>query len=222
MSKNIFMALALSAMFMTANAQEQQGFQNQQRQKPTITPEQRAERSAARIAGQLMLNDADAEKFKGVYKNYQLELSEANQKFKKEPKKMEQGEKPQRKQRTEQEIEQDIKNRFARQRAVLDVEEKYYDEFRSVLNPRQIEKVYQMSGKGMKNAAKARKGFGKGKKGFGKGMKGKGMKGKGKMGKGKMGKGMRPQGQGKNGERPDFRMGKPSGKNAQQNVDKNQ
>ena len=135
---------------------------------------------------------------------------------------MEQGEKPQRKQRTEQEIEQDIKNRFARQRAVLDVEEKYYDEFRSVLNPRQIEKVYQMSGKGMKNAAKARKGFGKGKKGFGKGMKGKGMKGKGKMGKGKMGKGMRPQGQGKNGERPDFRMGKPSGKNAQQNVDKNQ
>ena len=159
-----------------------------------------------------MLNDADAEKFKGVYKNYQLELSEANQKFKKEPKKMEQGEKPQRRQRTEQEIEQDIKNRFARQRAVLDVEEKYYDEFRSVLNPRQIEKVYQMSGKGMKNAAKARKGFGKGKKGFGKGMKG----------KGKMGKGMRPQGQGKNGERPDFRMGKPSGKNAQQNVEKNQ
>ncbi len=221
------MALALSAMFMTANAQDQQDFQNQQRQKPTITPEQRAERSAARIAGQLMLNDADAEKFKGVYKNYQLELSEANQKFKKEPKKMEQGEKPQRKQRTEQEIEQDIKNRFARQRAVLDVEEKYYDEFRSVLNPRQIEKVYQMSGKGMKNMAKARKGFGKGKKGLGKGMKGKGKMGKGKMGKGKMGKGkmgkgMRPQGQGKNGERPDFRMGKPSGKNAQQNVEKNQ
>ena len=101
MSKHIFMALALSAMFMTANAQDQQGFQNQQRQKPTITPEQRAERSAARIAGQLMLNDADAEIFKGVYKNYQLELSEANQKFKKEPKKMEQGEKPQRKQRTD-------------------------------------------------------------------------------------------------------------------------
>ena len=126
MSNNIFMALALSAMFMTSNAQDQQDFQNQQRQKPTITPEQRAERSAARIAGQLMLNDADAEKFKGVYKNYQLELSEANQKFKKEPKKMEQGEKTQRRQRTEQEIEQDIKNRFARQRAVLDVEEKTY------------------------------------------------------------------------------------------------
>ena len=201
------MALALSAMFMTANAQDQQNFQNQQRQKPTITPEQRAERSAARIAGQLMLNDADAEKFKGVYKNYQLELSEANQKFKKEPKKMEQGEKPQRKQRTEQEIEQDIKNRFARQRAVLDVEEKYYDEFRSVLNPRQIEKVYQMSGKG--------------KKGFGKGMKGKGKMGKGKQGKG-MRQGMRPQAKGQNGARPDFRMGKPSGKNAQQNVEKNQ
>ena len=113
---------------------------------------------------------------------------------------------------SDEEIEQDIKNRFARQRAVLDVEEKYYDEFRSVLNPRQIEKVYQMSGKGMKNMAKARKGFGKGKKGFGKGMEG----------KGKMGKGMRPQGQGKNGERPDFRTGKPSGKNAQQNVEKNQ
>lgn len=38
MSKHIFMALALSAMFMTANAQDQQDFQNQQRQKPTITP----------------------------------------------------------------------------------------------------------------------------------------------------------------------------------------
>ena len=217
------MALALSAMFMTANAQDQQDFQNQQRQKPTITPEQRAERSAARIAGQLMLNDADAEKFKGVYKNYQLELSEANQKFKKEPKKMEQGEKTQRRQRTEQEIEQDIKNRFARQRAVLDVEEKYYDEFRSVLNPRQIEKVYQMSGKGMKNMAKARKGFGKGKKGFGKGMKG-----KGKMGKG-MCQGMRRNGQqqfrgGHPGGMPhgEFQQGKSAGKKAEKDTEKKQ
>ena len=217
------MALALSAMFMTANAQDQQDFQNQQRQKPTITPEQRAERSAARIAGQLMLNDADAEKFKGVYKNYQLELSEANRKFKKEPKKMEQGEKTQRRQRTEQEIEQDIKNRFARQRAVLDVEEKYYDEFRSVLNPRQIEKVYQMSGKGMKNMAKARKGFGKGKKGFGKGMKG-----KGKMGKG-MCQGMRRNGQqqfrgGHPGGMPhgEFQQGKSAGKKAEKDTEKKQ
>ena len=217
------MALALSAMFMTSNAQDQQDFQNQQRQKPTITPEQRAERSAARIAGQLMLNDADAEKFKGVYKNYQLELSEANRKFKKEPKKMEQGEKTQRRQRTEQEIEQDIKNRFARQRAVLDVEEKYYDEFRSVLNPRQIEKVYQMSGKGMKNMAKARKGFGKGKKGFGKGMKG-----KGKMGKG-MCQGMRRNGQqqfrgGHPGGMPhgEFQQGKSAGKKAEKDTEKKQ
>ena len=73
----------------------------------------------------------------------------------------------------------------------------------------------------MKNAVKARKGFGKGKKGLGKGMKGKGKMGKGKQGKG-MRQGMRPQAKGQNGARPDFRMGKPSGKNAQQNVEKNQ
>lgn len=44
---------------------------------------------------------------------------------------------------TDAEVEQQIKGRFAQSRKILDVREKYYDEFRKILSPKQIMKIYR-------------------------------------------------------------------------------
>ena len=152
MSKSFFMTLALAACMLTANAQP--GGDNNHgkhggHHRPHFTPEQRADRQADRISRELMLDDATAEKFKAIYKDYKNELAEINKRYMPEPPKREgevkPGEKRERKHMTDVEVENRTKDRFAHQRAILDVEEKYYDKFRTVLNPRQVDKVYRMS-----------------------------------------------------------------------------
>ena len=44
---------------------------------------------------------------------------------------------------TDAEVERQIKGRFAQSRKILDVREKYYDEFRKILSPKQIMKIYR-------------------------------------------------------------------------------
>ena len=177
MNKQIFMTMALSAFLLTANAQNENRGPRHGRgmksEKQELTPEQRADRAASRIAGELMLDDAGTAKFTSIYKDYQNELREVDKKYMPERGKKQDGdkgkaEKKEKKQRTDKEIEDGMKNRFAHQRALIDVEEKYYTKFRTVLNARQVEKVYRMSGKGQKGFGG--KGGGKGRHGgFGRG-----------------------------------------------------
>ena len=49
-----------------------------------------------------------------------------------------------------------IKDQFAQSRKILDVREKYYNEFRKILSPKQIMKIYQTE---KSNANKFRKEF---------------------------------------------------------------
>ena len=223
MNKQIILTLAMSAILLTANAQEQnrgprrgQGMKSERQE---LTAEQRAERAADRIAGELMLDDASSNKFQSIYKDYQLELGEVNKKYMPERGKKDEGEKGEKqkgvkgekKHRTDKEIDDGIKNRFAHQRALLDVEEKYYGKFRSVLNARQLEKVYRMSGKG-------RKAFG------GKGKGGRGGFGRGPQ-RGGHGFGFRGQGGhsfgGGQGFGPHRGMQNPSGQESQPNGEAN-
>ena len=57
---------------------------------------------------------------------------------------------------TDAEIEKEIKDQFAQSRKILDVREKYYNEFRKILSPKQIMKIYQTE---KRNANKFRKEF---------------------------------------------------------------
>lgn len=57
---------------------------------------------------------------------------------------------------TDAEVEQQIKGRFAQSRRILDVREKYYNEFRKILSPKQIMKIYQTE---QNNADKLKKEF---------------------------------------------------------------
>ena len=45
---------------------------------------------------------------------------------------------------TDAEVEKAIKDRFAQSRKLLDIREKYYNEFRKILSPKQIMKIYQL------------------------------------------------------------------------------
>ena len=58
-------------------------------------------------------------------------------------------------------MEQQIKGRFAQSRKILDVREKYYDEFRKILSPKQIMKIYRTE---QNNANKLKKEFDRRKK----------------------------------------------------------
>lgn len=100
-----------------------------------LTPEQRMERHTERMARKLNLDDKTAAKFNDVYKRYLTEMQGVRDKF--QPLRPEGG-----KSLTDEQVEQNLLNRFARSRAILDVREKYYREFRKVLNVRQLDRIY--------------------------------------------------------------------------------
>lgn len=107
------------------------------------------------IVSALALDDATAAKFVPVYENYlnDMRATHGMSAGKKAVKPVAKGGtapavKPAVKPMpTDAEVEQAIKNRFAQSRKMLDVREKYYNEFRKVLSPKQIMRVYQLEKK---------------------------------------------------------------------------
>lgn len=98
------------------------------------------------IVRTLMLDDATAARFTPVYEQYMAERRAIN--AHPSPRK---AVKPI---PTDNEVEQAIKSRFAQSRKMLDVREKYYTEFRKILSPKQILRIYQIE---KKNTAQAQK-----------------------------------------------------------------
>lgn len=112
------------------------------------TPEQLMERQTNQMVRTLMLDDAATAKFVPVYQSYLKELRECRMMNRKQPPAKQKagapGVKPEPKPLpTDAEIEQQIKERFAQSRKILDIREKYYDEFRKILSPKQVMKIYQ-------------------------------------------------------------------------------
>lgn len=98
----------------------------------------------------LLLDDATAAKFTPVYMQYLKELSESRVSNSRKLKAKETAT-PENVQKTEPksiptdaEVEKAIKDRFAQSRKILDIREKYYNEFRKILSPKQIMKIYQL------------------------------------------------------------------------------
>lgn len=63
---------------------------------------------------------------------------------------------------TDAEVEADIKTRFAQSRKMLDIREKYYEEFRKFLSPKQVQKMYNLerrNGDKFRNEMNKRKGM---------------------------------------------------------------
>lgn len=134
--KNILKTLALAslALMLCTSAVAQ----NSKTKKQKRTPEQVATVQAKDIALSLGLDDATTEQFTKTFCDYRMEIRQANR----EKKAVNKG--VARKDMTEEQVEQSIKAKFAHSRKVVDIREKYYGEFRKYLNPRQIQRVYEL------------------------------------------------------------------------------
>lgn len=126
-------------------------------QKPVMSWEEMQEMQSDFIVQTLVLDDKTAEKFKQIYKEYAEELRNLMPKQgpgrgrKGSDAKKGKGENGEWKAPTDEEVERMIKGRFAQSRKMLDLHEKYYDRYRKILSPKQIQKVYDL---GMMNAGR--------------------------------------------------------------------
>ena len=142
MKTKYFWMLVVAFMMGTqvVNAQADKPKGKREHKRPTM--EQIIQMQSQRIVDELGLDDKTAAKFAEVYKKYMKEMDDlrkqympAKSDFKKDKPSMP-------KSLTDADVDKMMRDRFAQARKMLDVREKYYDEFRKFLSPKQVQKVY--------------------------------------------------------------------------------
>lgn len=131
--------LITMALAITTSAMAQQ--QTKAPGKAKLTPEEVAQVQAKDIAYELGFGNELTDKFITTFCKYRMEMREANIQKKEASKGVD------RNNMTEEQFETKIKAQFAHSRKVVDIREKYYNEYRKFLNPRQIERVYEIEKK---------------------------------------------------------------------------
>ena len=154
MKTKYFWMLVVACMMGTQviNAQANKPKEKREHKRPTM--EQISEMQSRRIVDELGLDDKTAAKFTDVYKKYMKEMNDLR--LKNMPKKSDMKKDEVNKPRnfTDAEVDKMMRDRFAQARKMLDIREKYYDEFRKFLSPKQVQKVFD---KGMDNHGRFRK-----------------------------------------------------------------
>lgn len=118
-----------------------------QTEKPRLTEEERIQSQANRMSDELMLDDKTSAKFIDIYQQYLTEMKDCCKEHRKAmasscPQKKSECAKGEKPNLTDAEIEARIESRFAHSRKMLDIREKYYKEFKKILTPRQLQKIY--------------------------------------------------------------------------------
>ena len=154
MKTKYFWMLVVAFMMGTQviNAQANKPKEKREHKRPTM--EQISEMQSRRIVDELGLDDKTAVKFTDVYKKYMKEMNDLRLKNmpKKSDMKKDEPNKP--KSFTDAEVDKMMRNRFTQARKMLDIREKYYNEFRKFLSAKQVQKVFD---KGMDNHGRFRK-----------------------------------------------------------------
>ncbi|WP_303010629.1 hypothetical protein [uncultured Bacteroides sp.] len=141
----VILAALLMGSQMSLSAQNKE--RKEKRQRPT--PEQMVRIQTDQMVRTLMLDDATAAKFTPVYEKYLKELRECRMMNHKPKTEKAQGTKTVAKEEapksvmTDDEIAAMLKNQFTQSRKMLDIREKYYNEFSKILSQKQIMKIYQ-------------------------------------------------------------------------------
>lgn len=140
----VLVALLLGSQ-MTLSAQNRDNKEKKQRP----TQEQMMQMQTNQIVKTLMLDDATAAKFTPVYEKYLKELRECRMMNHKQRAEKAQGTSATDKKdasrpvMTDEQIATMLRNQFAQSRKMLDIREKYYNEFSKILSQKQIMKIYQ-------------------------------------------------------------------------------
>ena len=119
-----------------------------------MSVEQMGEMQANKIANNLGLDDKKTARFMEVYKKYNRELNDLWEKYKPKKPKVKPGEGERPPMPSDAEVDKMMRTRFVISRKMLDIREKYYDEFRKFLTPKQVQKIFD---KGMENHGKFQK-----------------------------------------------------------------
>ena len=153
MKTKYFFVLMVAVLMGTQvmNAQNEQNKRTDKRMRPRMTMEQVAEMQANKIVNDLGLDDKTAARFTDVYKKYMKEQDDVRKEFplygvngmKARVSKDEDGKmKAQAVVPTDEKVDKMMRDRFKQSRKMLEIREKYYDEFRKFLSPKQVQKVY--------------------------------------------------------------------------------
>lgn len=132
----IMMVVAVLMGTQVMNAQDNE--QGKKRSRKRMTMEQMVDMQSRKIIGDLGLDDKTAAKFTEVYAKYMKEMNDLRKEYM--PKRPEAGKKPS--MLTDAEVDKMMRDRFKQSRKMLDIREKYYDEFRKFLSPKQVQKIY--------------------------------------------------------------------------------
>ena len=139
-TKYFFVLVAAFVMgTQVMNAQRHEYGKKMNHKRGEISMETVAEMQANKIIGELGLDDKTAAKFTDVYKKYMKEMNDLRKEY---MPKVKAGEVSMSSMPTDAEVDKMMRNRFKQSRETLDIREKYYDEFRKFLSPRQVQKVY--------------------------------------------------------------------------------
>ena len=133
----VMMVVAVLMGTQVMNAQDSKE-QVERRGRKRMTMEQMVNMQANKIIGDLGLDDKTSAKFKDVYAKYMKEMNDLRKEYM--PKRPEAGKKPS--MPTDAEVDKMMRDKFKVGRKMLDLREKYYDEFRKFLSPKQVQKVY--------------------------------------------------------------------------------
>ena len=157
-------ALLVVAAGSEAFAQKNGGPQKPQGERVHLSREQIVDIQCSKLIEELELDDETASRFTMIFKDYKNQLFAVKQKYHpvKEAKVDAENEDQALARKTDAEIEKEILDKFAESREIIDVRESFYPKFKSILNPRQIVKVYRQeknNHNGMKNEQMARGGM---------------------------------------------------------------
>ena len=152
--KTKYFWMLLVACFVGAQSLSAQSREPGKKPHKRMSVEQMNEMQADKIANNLGLDDKNTVRFKEVYKKYTSELNELWKKNRPEKPKVKPGEGEPRPMPSDAEVDKMMRTRFTISRKMLDIREKYYNEFRKFLTPKQVQKIFD---KGMENHGRFQK-----------------------------------------------------------------
>ena len=154
MKTKYFWMLVVAFMMGTqvVNAQADKPKGKREHKRPTM--EQIIQMQSQRIVDELGLDDKTAAKFAEVYKKYMKEMDDLRKQYMPVKSDFKKDKPSMPKSLTDAEVDKMMRNRFTQARKMLDIREKYYNEFRKFLSAKQVQKVFD---KGMDNHGRFRK-----------------------------------------------------------------
>ena len=156
-----FMYVVLATLLIGSQLSLSAQNKDNQEKKQRPTPEQMMQMQTNQMVKALMLDDATAAKFTPIYQKYVKELRECRMmnnkpRVKKDTTQGAEVNKTPKPAMTDADIAKMLKGQFAQSRKMLDIREKYYNEFSKILSQKQILKLYQQE---KSNANKFKKEF---------------------------------------------------------------